>query len=58
MIYRMNISGEFETISAIITPMGTGGVGAVRISGAEAFEIAKKCFQKTNLSPEKSLMAG
>ena len=53
MIYRMNISGEFETISAIITPMGTGGVGAVRISGAEAFEIAKKMFSKNEFEPGK-----
>lgn len=49
----MNINGEFETISAIITPMGTGGVGAVRISGAKAFEIAKKIFSNPKLEAGK-----
>lgn len=42
----MNINYEFETISAIATPLGMGGVGIIRISGAQAFEIAKKMFSK------------
>lgn len=44
----MNINYEFETISAIATPLGTGGVGVVRISGANAFEIAQRMFSKKN----------
>lgn len=40
----MNINYEFETITAIATPLGMGGVGIVRISGDKAFEIAKKIF--------------
>lgn len=33
-----------NTIAAISTPMGTGGVGIIRISGEEAIEIADKIF--------------
>lgn len=34
-----------DTIAAISTPHGTGGVGIVRISGSESFNIAKKIFR-------------
>ena len=40
----MNIIQEFDTIAAIATPVGTGGVGIIRISGAESFEITEKFF--------------
>ncbi len=44
----MNINQEFETIAAISTPLGTGGVGVIRISGDKSFEIALKiCDRKT-----------
>lgn len=33
------------TIAAISTPMGTGGVGIIRISGEKAMEIADKVFK-------------
>lgn len=33
-----------DTIAAISTPHGTGGVGIIRISGDKAFEIAQKIF--------------
>lgn len=36
---------ENKTIAAISTPMGTGGVGIIRISGQEAFEICDKIFK-------------
>ena len=49
----MNISQEFDTIAAISTPIGTGGVGIVRISGDNSFEIAKKISHKNNLPPGK-----
>ena len=49
----MNINYEFETISAIATPLGMGGVGIVRISGEKAFEIAKKMFSKQNIEAGK-----
>jgi len=34
-----------DTIAAISTPLGEGGIGIVRLSGAEATEIAKKIFR-------------
>jgi len=33
-----------DTIAAISTPQGTGGIGIIRISGDRAFEIAGKIF--------------
>lgn len=33
----MNILQEFDTIAAIATPIGTGGVGVIRISGRQKF---------------------
>ena len=34
-----------DTIAAISTPPGRGGIGIVRVSGCEALEIAGKIFQ-------------
>ena len=34
-----------ETIAAISTPFGTGGIGIIRISGPEAFSVADKIFR-------------
>lgn len=45
----MNILQEFDTITAIATPIGTGGVGVIRISGDDSFEIIGKIFTKKNL---------
>lgn len=42
----MNIIQEFDTITAIATPLGTGGVGVIRISGEKSFEILKNIFPK------------
>lgn len=42
----MNIIQEFDTITAIATPIGTGGVGVIRISGNKSFEIVEKIFPK------------
>jgi tRNA modification GTPase len=41
----MNIIDNSDTIAAISTPFGTGGIGIVRISGPTAFEIADKIFK-------------
>ena len=41
----MNIIQEFDTISAISTPLGYGGVGVVRISGDKSLEIIGKIFK-------------
>ncbi len=36
---------EQTTIAAISTPMGTGGVGIIRISGENAFSVADRIFK-------------
>lgn len=36
---------EFDTIAAISTPPGEGGIGIVRLSGDEALEIADKIYR-------------
>jgi len=33
-----------DTIAALSTPYGTGGIGVIRISGEKAFEVAAKIF--------------
>ena len=47
----MNITHEFDTIAAISTPLGMGGVGVIRISGNNAFDIIKKIYSKHNFKP-------
>ena len=49
----MNIINEFDTIAAISTPLGTGGVGVVRISGDKSFEIAQKVTNRNDLPAGK-----
>lgn len=38
-----------DTISAITTPIGNGGVSIIRLSGEKAFEIIDKIFSSQNL---------
>ncbi|WP_353685037.1 tRNA uridine-5-carboxymethylaminomethyl(34) synthesis GTPase MnmE [Thermodesulfovibrio sp. 3907-1M] len=38
------ISSEFDTIAAISTPLGEGGIGIIRISGKDAIPIVSKIF--------------
>lgn len=47
---------EFDTIAAISTPPGEGGIGIIRISGEEALEMADRVYSagKKNLSNQKS----
>ena len=47
----MNINQEFDTIAAISTPLGMGGVGVIRISGDKAFDIIKQICNKQNFKP-------
>ncbi|MBE7703166.1 MAG: tRNA uridine-5-carboxymethylaminomethyl(34) synthesis GTPase MnmE [Cyanobacteria bacterium SIG28] len=49
----MNILQEFDTIAAIATPLGMGGVGIIRISGDKAFEIIEKIFTNSKFEPRK-----
>ena len=43
--YSMNIN---DTIAAISTPHGKGGVAVIRISGTEAIDIAERVFRPKN----------
>jgi tRNA modification GTPase len=45
------------TIAAIATPLGEGGLAVIRISGAQAFAIADKCFQPTGKNSLKPSVA-
>lgn len=40
-----------DTIAAIATPIGTGGIGIIKISGPKATEIATQIFRPSNVSP-------
>ena len=46
----MSANNKSDTIAAIATPPGQGGVGIVRISGPNAYDISKKILKK-NLKP-------
>ncbi|HNW26276.1 MAG TPA: tRNA uridine-5-carboxymethylaminomethyl(34) synthesis GTPase MnmE [Candidatus Gastranaerophilaceae bacterium] len=65
----MNILQEFDTIAAIATPIGTGGVGVIRISGGKcdldscdnpsSFVGESKCFEIVEkIFSGKKLIAG
>ncbi len=42
-----------DTIAAIATPIGEGGLAVIRISGANAFAVADQCFSPTGKSSVK-----
>jgi tRNA modification GTPase len=44
---------EFDTIAAIATPLGEGGLAVIRISGPCALEIADQCFQPVGVGSPK-----
>ena len=48
------ITKEFDTITAIATPLGEGAIGIVRLSGSEAIAIAQKIFRGKDLSTATS----
>lgn len=48
----MNLYNENDTIAATATPLGTGGIGTVRISGEKSEEIISKIFS-LNLKEKK-----
>ena len=47
-----------DTIAAIATAQGEGGVGIIRLSGPEALEVALKCFRPTTPIEERRLVYG
>ena len=42
---------EDDTIAAVATPFGIGGIGIIKISGKDAFYIAEAIFQRSNNLP-------
>ena len=46
-----------DTIAAIATPLGEGGLAVIRISGARAFEVADKVFFPAGKSSQKTCAA-
>ena len=46
---------EFDTICAIATPIGEGGVAIIRISGENALSIASKIFVAKNNCDVKNM---
>ena len=45
-----------ETIAAIATPAGKGGIAVIRISGPEAHLCLKKIFFKENMEMRSEVM--
>lgn len=43
-----------DTIAAVATPIGSGGIGIIKISGPDALTIAESIFQKAAAPPEAS----
>ena len=46
-----------DTIAAISTPPGRGGIGVIRLSGPAAFDIASAVFHSGRLSPQSSVLS-
>ena len=49
-----SISTEFDTIAAISTPPGEGGISIIRISGVDALKTAAQIYQGKNLNKVES----
>lgn len=49
---------EGQTIVAIATPPGTGGIAVVRMSGGDSYDIASKVFEPKNKRKNIGKMAG
>ncbi len=50
----MEIPSLYDTIAAIATPPGEGGIGIIRVSGEKAEEVGKRFFRKVNGSQFES----
>jgi len=48
----MQLANNLDTIAAIATPSGAGGIGVVRVSGSKAHDVAKHLL---GLCPENRL---
>jgi len=49
-----SFSGWKDTIAAIATPPGVGGIGVIRVSGDAAYDVVQKIFPKKNLKVQKA----
>jgi len=45
MITRVALTMSDDTIAAIATPLGEGGLAVIRVSGARAFAVCDACFR-------------
>eukprot|EP01037_Dinobryon_pediforme_P007190 gene7190-7259_t len=50
----MDLQQQTETIVALATPNGTGAIGVIRLSGAEAITIAASVFKGKDLTQQPS----
>ena len=53
LLYKEERRRNMETIAAISTPPGVGGIGIIRISGDNALNVAKRIFKAKNKSEIK-----
>lgn len=49
---------DTDTIAAIATPFGSGGIGIIKISGENALTIAESIFQRSSQTSSESREAG
>lgn len=49
-----NLYDDSDTIAAISTPIGEGGIGIVRISGDQSLDLLSKIFEPTNKDIKKN----
>lgn len=49
-----NVSGYDDTIAAVGTPPGPGGIGIVRLSGPKAADILRALFRPSRTPPERA----
>ena len=47
-----------NTIAAIATPYGTGGIGIVRLSGDDSIDVAEKLFEPADKSRRLKMLSG
>ncbi len=50
----MKPSSIYDTIAAISTPPGEGGIGVIRVSGEKSLDVARKFFRKPDGKPVES----
>lgn len=51
-MYSSSLSGWKDTIAAIATPAGVGGIGVIRVSGDQAYDAVQKIFPAKNLKAQ------